>query len=842
MIGQMLRHYRIEARLGNAPMGDVYRARDTHLGREVVLKILPTAASDVAAQRARFTRETTAASALNHPNITNVYDVGSAEFEGRRLDFVVTELLSGKTLDKLIANSRLPLPEALGYAIQIAGALAAAHGAGIVHRDFKPSNVMVSKDGQVKILDFGLAAFTDAETPGAHATAGQVKSSTGPAAAAEEVAYQSPERAEGQPVDARSDIFSFGAVLYEMLTGRRAFRGDSHAPVIPDDPPPIDEDGSPAELDRIVRRCLATNPQQRWQRMASVKMALEDVREEFAASKPVAGRGRTVRQSPFLGPALIIVALTAGALLSAIALAPPLPTFQRLTFRRGDIIRARFPPDGTVLFSAQWAAEPTTTFSMVPGRKESRPLGLPAGRLLSISSTGELAILVGSGATVVSGTLARVPLSGGAPREILGNVIDADWSPNGNELAVCHIAAGKSRIEYPIGTVLDESDGRPPINLRVSPRGDLLAFFEYDRTVADWALTTLDLHGKKRILSRGWTAINGLAWSPQGDELWYAGAKIGSELSLHSIKISGADRLIATEPVSIGIQDVSRDGRALLSVEDSRVGIMGLAPGAQQERDLSWFEASRIYDISNDGKTVLFVEMSYGAPRNTAVYLRNTDGSPAVRLADCNKPRLSPDGLWVACIASDGPRSAIHIVPTGAGSTRVIADPAMRYDAVEWFPDGHRILFHGNQGNQPARAFMADLNGGAPVAVTADGSDASFVSPDQKHVIGNAGGKLSLLTIGGPVTPLADLEPGESVVRWSADGRYLFLQKLQPPALLKVNRLEVATRQKTLWKELRTPDMVGTQIMNVVLTPDGNSYAYSYKRGISTLYLSEGLK
>jgi Tol biopolymer transport system component len=281
----------------------------------------------------------------------------------------------------------------------------------------------------------------------------------------------------------------------------------------------------------------------------------------------------------------------------------------------------------------------------------------------------------------------------------------------------------------------------------------------------------------------------------------------------------------------------------LATVEDSRVGVLGLPPGARQERDLSWFEASRIYDISTDGKTILFVEMSYGKPRNTAIYMRKTDGLPAVRLGDGNRPMLSPDGKQVVCIRSDGPRTALALLPTGAGEERTIGEAGMHYERAEWFPDGQRILFEGNEPNRPTRTFVQDLHGGKPVPLTPEGMGATRVSPDQKYATVAAAGKLILVpTGGGDPKAIANLEPGESVIRWNEDGRFLFLRKLEQPGLLKIYRLDVATGRKELWKELKTPDPVGVQIADVAITPDGNSYAYSFKRDISTLYLAAGLR
>jgi eukaryotic-like serine/threonine-protein kinase len=857
MIGETLQHYRIETKLGAGGMGVVYRALDTHLDRLVAIKVLPAAALGNADREARFAQEAKSASALSHRNIITIYDIDTAQLDGQPVEFIAMEYVAGKTLDKLIGRKGLRLADVLRYAVQIADGLAAAHGAGIIHRDLKPANIIVNEQGEVKILDFGLAKLSEPEEPDVFAPTQSVHLETEVGTILGTVAYMSPEQADGRKVDERSDIFSFGAVLYEMLTGRRAFPGDSKlstlASVLQKEPAPLGEtqDQVPREVERIIMRCLRKDPQRRWQSMADLKVALEDILlEESDTPKTVV---RVEAHVPWSRPrgmllffwlALMVLALAAGAYIGSLAFTESQPTFQRLTYRRGDVSGARFSPDGqTVLFSAQWSNEPTAIFSMRAGNREFRPLDLPEGRILSISSTGDVAILLGSAASGVAGTLARVPLSGGAPREILENVNDADWSPDGANLAVSRITGRHNRIEYPIGTLLDQSDGRAPLSLRVSPQGDSLAFFEYDNSVGDFAVTVLDLHRRKRVLSRGWRAEGGLAWSPRGDEIWFSGTKTGGDPALRAVNMNGKERMIVDTPAFLVLKDITRDLRVLATVADSRVGISGLAPGTKQERDLSWFDASRIYDLSADGQTILFVEMSYGEPRNTAIYLRKTDGSPAVRLGDGNRPMLSPDEKWVACIRSEGPQTKLMLLPTGAGEARSIPAAGMHYERVEWFPAGDRLLLVGNEPDKPSRTFLQDLHGGKPTPVTPEGIVGSRVSPDQKYITVAAASKLSLFPIqGGQPKMLAELETGESVIRWSADGRFLFLRKLEEPALLKISRLDIATGRKELWKELKIPDPVGVQMREVVLTPDGNSYAYSYQRDISTLYVAEGLK
>jgi Tol biopolymer transport system component/tRNA A-37 threonylcarbamoyl transferase component Bud32 len=858
MIGETLRHYRIEAKLGAGGMGVVYRALDTHLDRSVAVKVLPSTAVANADRRARFSQEAKSASALSNRHIITIFDIDTGQVDGQPVDFIAMEYVAGKTLERLIGRKGMRINDALRYAIQIADGLAAAHNAGIVHRDLKPANVIVNEKGEVKILDFGLAKLTEIEEPDVFAVTQSVHVDaalrTEAGTIIGTVAYMSPEQADGHTVDARSDIFAFGAVLYEMLTGKRAFSGDSKlstlASVLHSEPVPLSQIGPavPRDVGRIIGRCLRKDPQRRWQSMSDVKVAIEDVLDELESGKlAVADGGAPVRPKRtlryFMWPALVAVALLAGAYASWRFLKPVQPTFERLTYRRGEIPSAKFSPDGqTVVFSAQWASEPTNIFSMRPGSREYRPLDLPEGRILAISATGEMAILLGPTTNGTAGTLARVPLSGGAPREILENVNDADWSPDGTTLAVSRTVNGKNRIEYPIGTVRYENDSRSTELLRISPKGDLIAFFEHDNDIGDYTVTVLDMNGKKSALSRGWRALGGLAWSPKGDEVWFGGAKAGSEPALRAVSLKGRERMVVETPASMLVDDIARDNKVLVTVVDTRLGISALLPGAKQEADLSWFDASRVYDISADGKTILFVEFSYGQARNPAIYLRKTDGSPAVRLGDGNRPALSPDGKFVACILNDGPKTELSLLPTGAGEARVLSSPGMHYDRVEWFPGGEKLLFTGNEPNHGMRTYLQDTRGGVPVPLTPEGMPALHASSDGEYLAAVAGNQLNLLPIAGAAPKSAvDVQPGETVVRWSADGRYVFLRKNEGLTAVKISRLDLMSRREEPWKELKPADPVGVRLESVAMTPDGNAYAYSFQRDICTLYLANGL-
>ena len=467
MIGRELGQYRIEDELGAGGMGVVYRALDSRNRREVALKTLSGAALADAERRARFQREAQLASSLHHPNIIAVYEIGSAVQDGRPIDFMAMELVEGTTLERIVQNSG-PLGEvkALHYGIQIGSALAAAHGAGIVHRDLKPSNVMIAAAGDtVKIVDFGLAKMAG---PLQHATAYGATQSVKVGLTVDgtimgSVAYMSPEQAEGKPIDARTDIFSFGSVLYEMLSGKQAFPGDTQvgslSAVLLKDPPPLSAAQASDGLRTIVQKCLRKDPTKRWQSMADVRLSLEEVRDAVPKPETHAPTRR----------GLLLAAAGAG-LLAGLAPAAyfatkrqPKITFERLTFRRGDIWKALFGPKGEIYYSARWDGSSLETYLSMAGSRDARSVGLPTGKTLSINAASEALIILGENET---GTLARAGMSGGAPKELLEDVSDACWGPDGSSIAVVRSVEGKHRLEYPIGKVLYESGSRPPAHVQ----------------------------------------------------------------------------------------------------------------------------------------------------------------------------------------------------------------------------------------------------------------------------------------------------------------------------------------------------------------------------------------
>src|SRR5579872_7041906 len=589
MIGKSLRGYRIEGKLGSGGMGVVYKAVDSRLGRTAAIKILSSTSLNGERER-RFIQEAKAASSLNHPNIVTIYDIDSQEIDGQPVQYIAMEYVAGETLDQLIGRKGLRIRDVLKYAVQIADALSAAHAAGIVHRDLKPSNVIVTPQGVVKILDFGLAKLNEPAGADAYAETlhGEGSPLTEEGTILGTVAYMSPEQADGKKVDTRSDVFSFGSVLYEMATGQRAFAGGSKlsslSAVLYKDPQPASQAVAevPPEVDRIISRCLKKDPERRWQTMADVKVALEELRDELDSSNlALATASPAVRKMPrprlWAGIGLLVGVLLGLALRITYEYQQKFvfpiepPSFQRLTFRRGDVTSAKFAPGNTVVYSAEWDGAPSTLFSAQPGNREAQPLALPSARVLAISQRGEMAILLGGGDV---GTLARVPFGGGAPREILEGVSGADWGPDGESLAVVRAVGGRFHLEYPVGTVLYETEKRPPMMPRVSADGKLVAFFDFDVEVGDYALCVVGPNHPRQVLSRGWRAIGALNWSPDNHEIWFSGGQPGTDPALYAVNLSGAQRLVMQTGGIIVMQDVAHDGRVLLSTVNSRLGIL----------------------------------------------------------------------------------------------------------------------------------------------------------------------------------------------------------------------------------------------------------------------------
>jgi serine/threonine protein kinase/Tol biopolymer transport system component len=857
--GARLGPYEVLAPLGAGGMGEVYVARDTRLKRKVALKVLPEVFARDSERVRRFEREARTAGSLDHPNLLAVHDVG--QHDGS--PYLVAELLEGQTLRERIHGRPLPQRKALHYAVQIARGLAAAHDKGVVHRDLKPENLFVTKDGRVKILDFGLAKLVEGEitTDGPTLTAG-----TESGVVMGTVTYMSPEQARGEPVDARSDIFAFGAILYEMLTGRAVFGRSSKAEtlsaILNDEPPPMEADTGaiPARLDRIVRHCLEKHPDERFQSARDLAFDLEALSQPSGAHLAPAPIPSGRRWPRTLAAGLAVLAAvavffagfgvgrrTAGTSATETTAAQQ-PTFRQLTFRRGTVHAARFAPDGrTFVYTANWDGQGPETYLASPEFPDARPLGLPGSDLTAISPSGQLAILI-------NGTLAYVPITGGVPRETIEGVQSADWAPDNSAVAVVRAAGSGSRLECPLGNVLYETAGQID-NLRVSPDGNAVAFFEHPiRNDDRGGVVIVGRDGRVVARSEEWSGGDGLAWTPAGDEVWFTASGftasgIENFRALRAMTTEGKVRLLLSTPGMLTLRDISRDGRVLLERSAVRYGIMCLAPGETKERDLSWLDRSANPDISADGTTLLFWEFGDGAGPGTAVCLRKTDGSPPVRLGEGQSIALSPDGQLALAATGFPVPTRLVLIRTGAGQTRKLETGSIgEYQGTGcWLPDGKRILFAAKERDGGLQVYVQDVDGGPPRPVTPTGFTLygrGAASPDGKLFVAFDNERNGWLfpVDGGDPKPIPGLTPNDAPSQWSADGRGLIVCRFGAPSL-EAFRLDLATGRREIWKESSFADPAGIRATGSIRsTPDGRAYAYHYQRILSDLFLVEGLK
>ncbi len=843
--GTRLGPYEVLAPLGSGGMGEVYRARDTRLDREVAIKVLPADLAADSERLRRFEKEARSASSLNHPNIVTIYDIGS---EGG-ISYIAMERVEGATLRELLGSGALAIKRLLAVATQIADGLAKAHEAGIVHRDLKPENVMVTKDGLVKILDFGLAKLSSRMSGSGEGSSLPTMTGTTPGVVVGTVGYMSPEQASGMQLDFRSDQFALGSILYEMATGRRAFQKktaiDTLAAILNEEPEAIAKVNpqAPVPLRWIIERCLAKEPENRYAATRDLARDLATMRDRGSEATLVGGEARVRRATSRRAAAA--VALLLGLVLGVLAGRPLWkarfsrhPTLRQVTFRRATITDARFAPDGQFVY-ADGSLE---LFSTRAGTREPRPLSLPRADVMSISSAGELAILLGARR---GGTLATVPLAaGGAPRELLENVWSADWAPDGKSLAVIiRTADGKSRLEFPIGKVLLQLSGLPSGPF-VSPRGDLIAFGERPGWLAggrnDSDVFVTDMAGNKRKVVR---VPYEFQWSPRGDEIWFNEVADGTT-TIQAVSLSGRKRFVASFPGDFTLDDVSRDGRVLFDLTIEEREMIGRISGETQERSLSWLDGSVPADLSADGSVLLFTEMGQGGGANRSVYKRKTDGSPPVRLGDGVALALSPDGQW-ALSRSDAAPSQLTLLPTGAGQPRTLSlGSLLAFGSGQsfFFPDGKRILIGALEPGHKWRFYVLEVESGKARPVTPEGSGSCALSPDGKTVLAAGADRKSYLfdVEGGSARPVPGAE-GLSFIRWCADAQSVFAGAGSIRSY-KVYRLELATGRQELWKEFSASPASDVGLIRVVPTPDGKSYVYGYTKWAADLFVAEGME
>lgn len=897
--------YKIIAAIGEGGMGEVYRARDTRIGRDVAVKVLSSLTAKDKEMIARFEQEARASGMLNHPNLLTIFDVGT--FEGA--PYIISELLEGETLRDRLNASALPPRRAVDYALQMAQGLAAAHEKGIVHRDLKPENIFITKDGRLKIFDFGIAKLnplTTGETPTfkmAATEAGMVLGTVG---------YMSPEQVRGEPVDQRSDIFAFGTILYEMISGSRAFKRDTAietlTAILREEPDELGltNPNVPPALDRVIRRCLEKNREIRFQTARDLAFHLETISvnptqasvpapripmgqtsalpaapmgmsgtrstsvpaTSGTSARPSVARPATAaaavpirtKASPqpvrkrIISSALLwlffVVAL-AGAGWGGYNLArrqfrrDQVPEFQRITFRRGEVRTARFTPDSNgVVYSAAWEGKPTEVFLTYKQSPESRSIGLVDAEISAISRTSEMAVLLRRDRMSGLGTLARMPLAGGTPREVSENVLQADWSPDGKDLAVIRVVNGKHRIEYPIGRVRYET-AHFIRDLRISPGGDEIAFIEPQSGANDISL--VGATGPPVTLARGWNrGARGLAWSADGNEIWFTGTDTGAPPALHAVNRDGDNRLVQRVTGALVLQDISRNGDVLMANNTWRATISFQPPGNTAEHDVSWLDWTMLNDLSANGQKILMSETREGGGAAGGVFLRQNDNNAPIRLGDGFGDALSPDGKWALAHQSG---SKLVLLPTASGDSREIKVTGAFDQGAAWFPDGRRAVVAGVLPNEGYRLHIFDTDTGqttplSPEGIWGDALRPFVVSPDARWVAGmDSNKKIALYSVdGGDPVPVSGTEPGEIPIQWSADNSSLYVY-LSTSVPARVYKIDLSTGVRELWREFYPSDPAGVyKLAPIFMTRDGSGYAYNSLRTLSDLYIVHDLK
>ena len=851
--GTRLGAYEVIAVIGAGGMGEVYRARDLKLGREVAIKVLPPAFADDPDRLARFTREAQSLAALNHPNIATVYGV-----EGHA---IVMELLDGATLRAELAAT-VPPRRASAWGAEIANGLAAAHEKGIVHRDLKPENIFVTRDGRVKILDFGIARPDSGRDSAAAATT-LAAGGTEPGVVLGTAGYMAPEQVRGQTVDARGDIFSLGVVLYEMLGGRRPFTGESAVEtmnaILTADPPSFEAIGRsvPPAFERIVFRCLEKRPADRFHSAHDIALALE------------ATSGATTQAGERLTPPRWRwgTALTAGSIIATVLLTGVVtravfagrsttpPTFRRLTYRQGTIETARFIPGSSdVVYSARWAGEPSALFTGRAQRREVQPAGHENASLFAVSAAQDVALMLSprlaSGRPM--GTLATAPVAGGGARELATRVIAADFVADSSQLVYTEYTGEVARIMYPAGHVIYEAQGTI-LSLRCAPRGDLIAFFVIAFAGGPPVIKIIDHTGTEKseipfngeIERQGF--VTGLAWTPDAREILLSQIDAnGQQTTISAVRLGAPPRVLWRGPGNAILQDVDADGALLLRYDDTRAGILAQRDGATLTTDLGWLDMSTAAAVSPSGDTLLISE-GIDTPR-VEYYARKVDGSPAIRLGAGMGLSWSPDGKQVLSAANS---QSFLLTPIGPGTPRELSHSGVNA-AFGWFlPDG-RILLNGRHGSDPWRFYVLDAAAGQVKAIGPPALDhwvgQQVPSDDGKLIAGFPSGQNQLakpLVVpldGGPAISVAGFDPLEAIIRFTPDDNHLLVFD-RDHLPVRIYSLDYRTGQRTLWREFSPADPTGIiGVSSVVATPDGRLVAYNYLRRLSTLYLIEGLR
>lgn len=838
--GTKLGQYEIVGPLGAGSMGEVYRARDSRLNRDVAIKVLPKLVSLDAERLQRFEIEAKAAAALSHPNILSVYQM--ATHEGT--PYLVSELLEGKTLGESLRRGPLPIRQAIQYAVQIAHGLAAAHEKGIVHRDLKPENLFVTKDGRVKILDFGLAKVAPQQSPTMASTITRMGIAVGT------VGYMSPEQVRGQFTDHRTDIFAFGAILCEMVMGQRTFQkateADTVSAILNQEPPPISQlsPDTPLALERVIRRCLEKNPEQRFHSASDLAFALEalsDPTSSFSGTHVLAAQPPKSRLLTFF--AIVLVLLLVGGLLGYLWVQPPrLPSVANYVQLTHDgLPKGLIGTDGMRLYLATGVGN-SASFSLRGIAELSTAGGLPKKIDVMTSSdmvplglssdASELLVIEGQGAPP-KGPLSSVPILGGSPRRI-GEVIaeTAGSSPDGKLLAYTNLGdlfLAKADGSESRKLITVNGDIR---NVIFSPDGSHLRF-DSSETAG-----TVGLQIEREVSIDG-TGLHPLmpGWHSPPDECcgkWTADGKYFVFQSQGQIwALPKSSRIfqstpkpipLTSSPMTLSSPLPSKDGKKLFVIGHTYRGelVRYDTKTAQFVPYLAGI-SSEYAAFSKDGQWIAYTSYPDGA-----LWRSRVNGSERLQLTfppiSPLLPRWSPDGRTILFFqflqGADKPARIYEVSPDG-GSPRLLLpdDPSQQLDP-NWSPDGGKIIFSGESNNPSSAIRVLDVATHQLSTLPAsDGLYSPRWSPDGRYISAFSSDSKTLLLFDLETQKWKELARGSlSWLNWSHDGQYVYvLDYRQKSAVMRVRVPDGKLEQVADLKDFPATGRYGAAL---ALTPD----------------------
>jgi serine/threonine protein kinase/Tol biopolymer transport system component len=867
--GQRFGAYSIISPLGRGGMGEVYRARDTRLGRDVALKVIREDSAGDPHRASRFEQEARAASSLNHPNIVVVYEIGDALLPGqtRPVRYLAMELLDGEPVSALLQGQPLPLRRALDWASQLADGLARAHESGIVHRDLKPSNILVTSDGRVKILDFGVAKLREPSAGGTEALTAAPETLTSPGVMVGTVGYMSPEQARGESATAASDQFSLGCILYEMLTGNRAFARTSTAEtvsaILRDEPPPIEEANPkvPGPIRWIVERCLAKSSKDRYVSTRDLARDLQTFREH-----PSEGGERPLPRGSRIGRGRRLWKVAAGAALAAAAgalaillVAPALrskhePDFRRLTFRRGVVWRALFVPKSEgVLYTASWEGAPTRSYLTIPESSgNDRSLESESQLPMAYSADGsQVLVLLGWSRAAINarGTLAWWPALGGKPRPILQNAGWADWSEHARLLAVVRDTGAERILDVrKADGALERSVFRTTGGIsyvRFSPDGERIAFIHHPSRYDDAGEVRLadSARAVSRVLTPRFERCVGLDWNERSGDIWFTASPTNLYSStLWKVSVRGRMRPLQSLPDFFALQDVSSSGERFLLVSSASGTGLFVRRNGGPPRDLTWLGSSGVADISPDGKVLLFSDGG-ASEKSLGTWTRPLDGGDAVRLGAATPGKFSPDGRSIIGLTAQvfGPQQLV-LIPVGPGVARQLTFSRANHSMPSFAVDD-TILFVRSDGGK-SEVWRMSMTGAGARSLGAEGCDMPSANPSLFSFLcrgSETKGALYFFPMEkGPGRKLYELPDGRTInyARWSSSGNEIFLVTRD----LRFLTIDASDGSVLKGESVDLGEGVGSDSLRAAaFNGDASIQAYSFERFSSGLYLAGGL-